>query len=71
MGDGRAEGRSAIGDGGQAAISLTPDTDGAHVHIFESSKLEGLYVGNSTVYYTVNTSKGKKMNDSIVAGLIE
>ena len=28
MGDGRAEGLSAIGDGGQAAISLTPDVDG-------------------------------------------
>ena len=28
MGDGRAEGTSAIGDGGQAAISLTPDVDG-------------------------------------------
>ena len=28
MGDGRAEGWSAIGDGGQAAISLTPDIDG-------------------------------------------
>ena len=28
MGDGRAEGSSAIGDGGQAAISLTPDIDG-------------------------------------------
>ena len=27
MGDGRAEGSSAIGDGGQAAISLTPDAD--------------------------------------------
>ena len=27
MGDGRAEGLSAIGDGGQAAISLTPDVD--------------------------------------------
>ena len=25
MGDGRAEGSSAIGDGGQAAISLTPE----------------------------------------------
>ena len=25
MGDGRAEGLSAIGDGGQAAISLTPE----------------------------------------------
>ena len=28
MGDGRAEGLSATGDGGQAAISLTPDIDG-------------------------------------------
>ena len=28
MGDGRAEGSSALGDGGQAAMSLTPDTDG-------------------------------------------
>ena len=28
MGDGRDEGSSAIGDGGQAAISLTPDADG-------------------------------------------
>ena len=28
MGDGRPEGSSAIGDGGQAAISLTPEVDG-------------------------------------------
>ena len=28
MGDGRAEGLSAVGDGGQAAISLMPDIDG-------------------------------------------
>ena len=28
MGDGRAEGSSATGDGGQAAISVTPDVDG-------------------------------------------
>ena len=27
MGDGRAEGSSAIGDGGQATISLLPDVD--------------------------------------------
>ena len=27
-GDGRAEGLSAIGDGGQAVMSLTPDMDG-------------------------------------------
>ena len=41
MGDGRAEGSSAIGDGQQAAISLTPDVDGTHVLMFESSQLEG------------------------------
>ena len=28
MGDGRAAGSSAIQDGGQAAMSLTPDVDG-------------------------------------------
>ena len=28
MGDGRGEGSSAIGDRGQASISLTPDVDG-------------------------------------------
>ena len=28
MGDGRAEGSSAIGDGGQVATSLTPEIDG-------------------------------------------
>ena len=31
MGDGRAEGSSAIGDGGQAAVSPTPDVDGLHI----------------------------------------
>ena len=46
MGDGRAEGLSAMGDGGQAAISLTPDIDGTHDRIFESSQLEGSYVGD-------------------------
>ena len=47
MGDGRAEGSSAIGDGGQAAISLMHDVDGTHVCIFESSQLEGSNVGDS------------------------
>ena len=46
MGDGRAEGSSAIGDGGQAAISLTPDVDGTCICIFESSQLEGSFVGD-------------------------
>ena len=28
MGDGRAEGLSAVGDGGKATVSLAPDVDG-------------------------------------------
>ena len=55
MGDGRAEGSSAIGEGGQAAISLAPDVDGPgtgscwdkmYICLFESSQLEGSYVGD-------------------------
>ena len=34
MGDGRAEGPPAIGDGGQAAISHTSDADGMCFCIF-------------------------------------
>ena len=55
MGDGRAERLSAIGDAGQAAISLMPDIDGMHVCIFESSQLEGLYV-EDLLYCVVETS---------------
>ena len=44
-GDGLAEGSSAIGDGGQATMSLMSDTDGTHVCIFEGLQFEGLYVG--------------------------
>ena len=46
MGDGRAEGPSAIEDQQQAAVSLTSDTDGTRVCIFESSQLERSYVGD-------------------------
>ena len=46
MGEGRAEGSSATGDGGQDAMSLEPDADGTHVHIFESLQLGGFHVGN-------------------------
>ena len=45
MGDGRAEGPSATGDGGQAAMSLTTDIDGMHILIFASLKLAVLCVG--------------------------
>ena len=41
MDDGRAEGSSAIGDGGQAATSFTPDIDEARVQVSASSQLEG------------------------------
>ena len=44
MGGGRAEGSSAIGDGGKAAISLIADVDGTHICVSESSQLEGSYV---------------------------
>ena len=40
MGDGRAEGSSAIGDRGQTAILFTPDIDGTHVQIFDSSHFQ-------------------------------
>ena len=50
MGDSRAEGSSAIGEGGQATISLMPDVDGTHVHIFECFQLEGSYVGDLLNY---------------------
>ena len=41
MGDGRAEGWSAIEDGGQAAMSLKPDTD---EHKFTSLKVCNLKI---------------------------
>ena len=44
MGQGRAEGSSAVGGGRQVAMSLT--LDGINTHIFESLQLEGSYVGN-------------------------
>ena len=45
VGDGRAGESSAIGDGEQAAIWLTPEVDGTHVRIFESLQLEDSYTG--------------------------
>ena len=40
MGDERAEGLSAIGHGGQAAISLTPDNDASN-NFFKVWNLKG------------------------------
>ena len=54
LGDGRAEGLATIRDGRQAAVSLTPDLmaqvlvpcwNQMHILIFESSQLEGSYLG--------------------------
>ena len=50
-GDGRAEASSATGDGGQAATSLTADTDGMHVCIFEGLQLEGSCVGGLLYFF--------------------
>ena len=54
MGDGR---RCELKDHQQYetegnGISLMPDVDGTHVHVFESLKLEGLYVGDSLDWAT-------------------
>ena len=46
MGDGRDEGSSVMGDGGQGAAALTPDVDRIHVLIFESWQLGGSYAGD-------------------------
>ena len=46
MGDGGAEGSSAMGDGGQAAVSLKPDIDAMHVCILGILQLEDSYVGD-------------------------
>ena len=47
-GNGRAEGSSALGDGGRAATAAWPpsDIEATHVHTFESSHLEGLCIGD-------------------------
>ena len=46
MRNGRAEGLSAIGDRGQTAVLLMPDIFGMLIYIFESSQLEGSYIGD-------------------------
>ena len=46
VGDGRAEESSAIGDGEQAAMLVTPDVNGLSVHIFESLQLEDSDLGD-------------------------
>ena len=69
MGDGRAEGSSAIGDGGQAAVSLTPDIDGTvptrnqmHVRILEGLQLEGSYIGDLLHFKCSDLATGRVSN---------
>ena len=56
MGNGRAEGSSATGDGGQAATSLTSDIDEAWVQVSESSQLEGSCVGDLQFHDSLDVS---------------
>ena len=56
MGGGRAEGSSAIGDGGQAAISFTPNVDGTG---------PGSLLGS-----TVSTLLGKRSSGVWVVALV-
>ena len=46
VGDGRAEGSSAMRDTGPAAASGMPDADGPRIRIFKRSQLEGSFVGD-------------------------
>ena len=73
-GDGRAEGSSAIGDGGQAVVSLMTDVDGigfgsllepdAHPHLW-SLQLEGSYVGD--LLYTVHIVNNSAAYDTVLS----
>lgn len=44
-GDDRSDGSSAIGDGGHAAVSLTPDVDGTYLFILKVHYLDVCVVG--------------------------
>ena len=53
MGHGRAEGSSAIGDGGQAATSLMPDVDGTSSGFLLDSILSTLLKKRSSYVWVV------------------
>ena len=53
MGAGRAEGSSAIGDGGQAAIPLMPDSDGTGSGSLLDSILSALLRKRSSFIWVV------------------
>ena len=56
MGDGKAEGSSAIGDGGQAAVSLMPDIDGTGSDSLLGSILSSLLKKQSSDAWVVALS---------------
>ena len=53
VGDGRAEGTSAIGDGGRAAIALMPDVDGSGAGSLLDSSLSTLLKKRSSDVWVV------------------
>ena len=63
MGGGKIEGLSAIGGGGQAAISFMPDADGTSACLFESSQLDVSYVGDLQYWWIQLASWMKKKKD--------
>ena len=67
MGDGRAEGSSAIGDGGQAAISLTPDVDGTGSGSLLDSILSTLLKKKKTIQRCLGSSSFFLVIDDTVA----
>ena len=67
MGDGRAEGSSAIGDGGQVAISLTPDVDGTGSGSLLDSILSTLLKKRSSNVWVVALSSFFLIIDDLLA----
>ena len=63
MGDGRAEASSAIGDGGPAAMSLTPDADGTGSGSLLDSILSIKILYYCTLYSTVKYTKAQVLVD--------
>ena len=56
-GDGRAEGLSAVGDGGQAVMSLMPDVDGCLT--LASLKVHNLKVHMQGTYCIITATSGE------------
>lgn len=68
MRDGSVERSAAIGEEGQIAISLTPDTGGTRVLIFENSQLEGSHVGD--LLWSKDSKRGRPAPSAALLFLI-